>query len=185
VYLHIEKQLLPKLLFSKVPVKIWSAGCASGEEPYSLSILVHKVFGKALLSHPVTIFASDIDKDALSKASSGLYVPRQLSTLDKRTIEDYFTKDGDNYRVKDYLKEIIRFQQFDLMATPLYCNLDLILCRNVMIYFSKEGQQHIHMNFYRALKEGGYFITGKSEILSGEPAQVFRPLDYHTRVYQK
>ena len=83
------------------------------------------------------------------------------------------------------MKDIIRFERFDLMKTPIHVNFDLILCRNVMIYFSKEGQQHIHMNFYRALKDGGYMITGKSEILSGEPAEVFTALDYLTRVYQK
>jgi chemotaxis protein methyltransferase CheR len=185
VYLHLEKKLLPKLFLSRMPVKIWSAGCASGEEPYSLSILVHKIWGKSLGVHPVTIFASDIDKDALSKAQNGVYGPRQLSTLDQLTIEQFFTKEGENFRVKSCLKDIIRFEQFDLMQTPIHTLFDLILCRNVMIYFSKEGQQHIHMNFYRALKDGGYFITGKSEMLSGEPAQVFTALDYHTRVYQK
>jgi len=185
VYQYIEKKLLPKFLFSKNPVKIWSAGCASGEEPYSLSILVHKVFGPSLSRNPVTIFASDIDKDALTKAQNGVYTARQLSTMDQRTIEKYFTKEGESYQVKDFLKSIIKFEQFDLMKTPMHVNLDLILCRNVMIYFSKEGQQHIHMNFYRALRDGGYFITGKSEILSGEPAQVFTALDYITRVYQK
>jgi chemotaxis protein methyltransferase CheR len=185
VYEHIEKKLLPKLLFSKNPVKIWSAGCASGEEPYSISILVHKVFGPALSRNPVTIFASDIDKDALTKAQNGVYTKRQLITMDQRTTDKYFTKEGENYQAKDFLKRIINFEQFDLMKTPLHTNLDLILCRNVMIYFSKEGQQHIHMNFYRALRDGGFFITGKSEILSGEPAQVFTALDYTTRVYQK
>lgn len=185
VYQHIEKKLLPKFLFSKTPIKIWSAGCASGEEPYSLSILVHKVFGPSLTRNPVTIFASDIDKDALTKAQNGVYTARQLSTMDQRTIDKYFTKEGESYHVKDFLKSIIKFEQFDLMKAPMHVNLDLILCRNVMIYFSKEGQQHIHMNFYRALRDGGFFITGKSEILSGEPAQVFTALDYITRVYQK
>ena len=71
------------------------------------------------------------------------------------------------------------------MKEPSRKNFDLILCRNVMIYFSKESQQHIHMNFFRALRKGGYFITGKSEMLSGEPSRVFLPVDVQTRVYQK
>ena len=71
------------------------------------------------------------------------------------------------------------------MKPAVHQNLDLILCRNVMIYFSKEGQQHIHMGFYNALKDGGYFITGKSEILSGEPSKRFVSIDNQTRVYQK
>jgi chemotaxis protein methyltransferase CheR len=185
VYVYLENFLLPKLFQSKNPVRIWSAGCASGEEPYSLSILVHKILGKNLDTHPVTIFASDIDNDALSKASLGCYHSRQLSTLNQPLIEQFFTKDDEGYRVKDFVRQIIRFEQFDLMKPTTHQGLDLILCRNVMIYFSKEGQQHIHMGFYNALKDGGYFITGKSEILSGEPYQKFVTVDNLTRVYQK
>ena len=185
VYEYLEKKLLPKLFLPKKPVTIWSAGCASGEEPYSLSILVHKLLGKNFINHPVTIIASDIDKDALEKAQRGFYQARHLSTISPLMIEKFFDKQDDGYVVKDFLKKIIQFEQFDLMTKPLHQNLDLILCRNVMIYFSKEGQQHIHMNFYHALRDGGYMITGKSEILSGEPATAFTALDYITRVYQK
>jgi chemotaxis protein methyltransferase CheR len=185
VYLYLEKVLFPKLFQSKNPVRIWSAGCASGEEPYSLAILIHKILGRTIINHPVTIFASDIDKDALSKASLGNYQQRQLTALDQPLIEQFFTKETDCYRVKDFVKQIIHFEQFDLMKTTAHQSLDLILCRNVMIYFSKEGQQHIHMGFYNALRDGGYFITGKSEILSGEPSKRFVTIDNQTRVYQK
>lgn len=185
VYVYLEKILLPKLFQSKNPVRIWSAGCASGEEPYSLAILVHKILGSSISNHPVTIFASDIDKDALSKASQGDYQQRQLNALDQPLIEQFFTKEMNCYRVKDFVRRIIHFEQFDLMKTTTHQSLDLILCRNVMIYFSKEGQQHIHMGFYNALRDDGYFITGKSEILSGEPSKRFVAIDNQTRVYQK
>jgi chemotaxis protein methyltransferase CheR len=185
VYVYLEKILLPKLFQSKNPVRIWSAGCASGEEPYSLSILVHKVLGRTIGNHSVAIFASDIDKDALSKAKQGDYQPRQLSALDQPLIDQFFTKEADVYHVKDFVRNIIHFEQFDLMKTTTHQCLDLILCRNVMIYFSKEGQQQIHMGFYNALRDGGYLITGKSEILSGEPYKKFIAIDNLTRVYQK
>ncbi len=185
VYQYLEKTLLPKLLSLKSPLRIWSAGCATGEEPYSLSILIHKILGKTLRTIPVTIYASDIDKDALSKASLGQYLPRQLGAISKQMTEDYFTPIGDLYQVKDFLKQIIHFEQFDLMKAPQHHNLDLILCRNVMIYFAKESQQQIHMSFFNALKDGGYFVTGKSEILTGEPAQKFSAIDHYVRVYQK
>jgi chemotaxis protein methyltransferase CheR len=185
VYKHLEHKLLPKLFTSPNPVKIWSAGCATGEEPYSLSILVHKLLGKHVSSNRVQIIASDIDKDALAKAQRGAYGPRQISTMSHEMIDEYFTHEGDSWIVKDFAKSIIRFERFDLNQASLHVNFDLILCRNVMIYFSKEGQQHIHMNFFRALRDGGYMITGKSEILSGEPAEKFQALDYTTRVYQK
>ncbi len=185
VYLQLEKILLPKIFQSKNPIRIWSAGCATGEEPYSLAILIHKVLKKTAEPHQFTIFASDIDKDALSKAKAGQYHQRQLSTLPKKTLEEYFTPEDEMYRVKDFLKRNIRFEEFDLMKATSHLGLDLVMCRNVMIYFSREGQQAVHMNFYHALKDGGYFITGKSEILSGEPAQKFTALDYQTRLYQK
>jgi chemotaxis protein methyltransferase CheR len=185
VYNYLENKLLPKLFLAKNPVKIWSAGCATGEEPYSLAILVHKILGKQLINHPVSIIASDIDRDALSKAQLGKYGPRQVSTIAPKMIEEYFTHEGESWTVKDFVKSILHFERFDLNNPSLHVNFDLILCRNVMIYFSKEGQQHIHMNFFRALRDGGYMITGKSEILSGEPAEKFTAMDYITRVYQK
>jgi chemotaxis protein methyltransferase CheR len=185
VYEYLEHKLLPKLFLSKIPVKIWSAGCATGEEPYSLAILIHKVLGKRLSEHPVSIIASDIDKDALAKAQRGAYGPRQVSTISAMMMSQFFEKEGDTHVVKDFVKNIVHFERFDLMKTSVHSQLDLILCRNVMIYFSKEGQQHIHMNFYHALKDGGYMITGKSEILSGEPAEKFQAIDYIIRLYQK
>lgn len=185
VYAYLEKVLLPKLFQQKIHVRIWSAGCASGEEPYSLAILVHKILGKTAGDNRVTIFASDIDKDALSKASRGEYLQRQLGTMNQSLIDQFFTKEEACFRVKDFVRKIVRFEQFDLMKESTHQNLDLILCRNVMIYFSKEGQQKIHMGFYRALKTGGYFITGKSEILTGEPAKRFVPIDTSVRLYQK
>jgi len=185
VYSFLEKILLPKIFLSSNSTRIWSAGCATGEEPYSLAILVHKVLKQAIAYHPVIIFASDIDKDALSTATKGEYHLKQLNNIDTALIDNYFTKEGEIYKINDVVKRSIQFHEFDLMNPSLHQNLDLILCRNVMIYFSKESQQQIHMNFFKALKEGGYFITGKSEILSGEPATKFLPVDYQTRVYQK
>ena len=185
VYTYLHKILLPKILLSSSHVRIWSAGCATGEEPYSLSILVHKVLGHALSNHIVTIYASDIDKDALNKAKDGVYLQKQLSFLDSVSIDRFFTLEGENCRVNNSVKQLVHFEQVDLNTPSVHQHLDLILCRNVMIYFSKESQQRIHMNFYNSLKDGGYFIIGKSEILSGEPYKLFQPVDFLTRVYQK
>jgi len=185
VYTYLEKTLLPKIFLTSKPTRIWSAGCATGEEPYSLAILAQKVLGRAVANHPVTIFASDIDKDALDTAAKGEYTQKQLGNMDGASIDQFFTKEGEIFKVNSATKQLVHFHEFDLMTQATHQNLDLILCRNVMIYFSKEGQQQIHMSFYKALKEGGYFITGKSEMLSGEPALKFLPVDYQVRVYQK
>ncbi len=185
VYEYLQKVLFPKLFASNNTVRIWSAGCASGEEPYSLAILIHKLLGDSPLSHQVLIFASDIDKDALTKAQKGEYQEKQLNNMPNSLIEKYFTQEGGIYRVRDFVRRFIRFEQFDLNKPSPRKNLDLILCRNVMIYFSKVGQQHVHMNFYDALRDDGTFITGKAEMLSGEPSRKFRSIDLKCRVYKK
>ncbi|MCW4046976.1 MAG: protein-glutamate O-methyltransferase CheR [Candidatus Bathyarchaeota archaeon] len=184
VYLYLEKTLLPRL-FKSPEVRMWSAGCATGEEPYSLAILVHKLLGEKLPAHKVKIFASDLDEEALAKAVKGEYNRKQLKDLENPLIDKYFSNNGTSYRVKDFVRRMVRFEKHDLMKPSLHKNLDLILCRNVMIFFSKESQQQIHMHFYNALREGGYLVTGKSEVLSGEPSKRFLCADVNCRVYQK
>jgi len=184
VYAYLEKNILPKL-FKSTEVRIWSAGCATGEEPYSLAILIHRLLGKELSNHQVTIFASDLDEDALAKALKGEYNKKQLKGLEYSLINKYFSGNGESYRVKDFVRPLIRFEKHDLMKTALHNGLDLILCRNVMIFFAKESQQQIHMHFWNALREGGYLVTGKSEMLSGEPSAKFSCVNVTCRVYQK
>jgi chemotaxis protein methyltransferase CheR len=184
VYDYLENILIPKLLRSD-EVRIWSAGCATGEEPYSLAILIHKLLGKKLPTCRVTIFASDLDEDALAKAVKGEYARKQLKGVEESLIDKYFRNNGGSYRVRDFVRKFVRFEKQDLMKPSLRKGFDLILCRNVMIFFSRESQQQIHMNFYNALRDGGYLVIGKSEILSGEPSKAFLCADVNCRVYQK
>lgn len=183
VYKYLEKKIFPEI-FKSNSVRIWSAGCATGEEPYSLAILVNKMIKLGGTNHAI-IFATDVDKDALTKAQLGEYKKSQLQAFDDYAIDKYFSKEGEIYRVKDYLKRFIKFERQDIMKPPIHTNLDLILCRNVMIYFLKESQQVVHMHFYNALREGGYMVGGKAEILSGEATQKFIQQDVETRVYVK
>ena len=184
VYTYLEKTVLPSLFQSK-SVRIWSAGCATGEEPYSLAILVHELLGKKLSACQVTIFASDLDEDALAKAETGEYGRKQLNGMDDSLVAKYFDVKGDLYRVKDFVKQLVRFEKRDLMKPSLRKGFDLILCRNVMIFFSRESQRQIHMHFYSALREGGFLVIGKAEVLSGEPSEKFSCVDVNSRVYQK
>jgi chemotaxis protein methyltransferase CheR len=184
VYVYLEKIILPRL-FRSNEVRIWSAGCSTGEEPYSLAILVHSLLGKKLPNCRVKIFASDLDEDALAKAVKGEYNRKQLTGLEDSLIDKYFSNDGASYRVKNFVRQLIRFEKQDLMKPSLHKGLDLILCRNVMIFFSRESQQQVHMHFYNALREGGYLVTGKSEILGGEPSKKFLCADVNCRIYQK
>jgi chemotaxis protein methyltransferase CheR len=184
VYVYLEKTILPKL-FRSNEVRIWSAGCSTGEEPYSLAILVHNLLSKTLSNCRVKIFASDLDEDALATAVKGEYNRKQLTGLEDSLIGKYFANDGASYQVKNFIRQLIRFEKHDLMKPALHKDLDLILCRNVMIFFSRESQQQVHMHFHNALREGGYLVTGKSEILSGEPSTKFLCVDVNCRIYQK
>ncbi len=184
VYVYLEKTVLPRL-FKAPEVKIWSAGCATGEEPYSLAILVHRLQEKKPSDCKVKIYASDLDDDALAKAVRGEYSTKQLKGVDEAIIAKYFLNSGVSYRVKDNIRRLVRFEKHDLMKSYPHNSLDLILCRNVMIFFSRESQRQVHMHFYNALREGGYLVTGKSEILGGEAEKRFLCYDVNCRVYQK
>jgi chemotaxis protein methyltransferase CheR len=184
VYVYLEKTVLPELFKSR-EVKIWSAGCATGEEPYSLAILVHELLGKRLPSYKVTILASDLDEDALAKAAKAEYGRKQLTGVEDSLIDKYFSSDGESYRVKDFVKRLVRFEKHDLMKPSLQKRFDLILCRNVMIFFSRESQQQVHMHFCNVLRDGGYLVIGKAEVLSGNVSEKFSCTDVNCRVYQK
>jgi chemotaxis protein methyltransferase CheR len=184
VYVYLEKTVLPRL-FKSNEVKIWSAGCATGEEPYSLAILVQNLLGKKLANCKVTILASDLDEDALAKAVKGEYSRKQLNGLEDSLIGKYFSNNGESYQVKDFVKQLVSFEKHNLMKPSLRKGFDLILCRNVMIFFSRESQQQIHMHFYNALREGGYLVIGKAEVMSGLPSQKFLCDNVNCRVYQK
>jgi chemotaxis protein methyltransferase CheR len=184
VYSHIEKNVFP-MLFAQPTVRIWSAGCSTGQEPYSLAMLALKVIEQRKFGCKVTIFASDVDREALAEATKGVYSDKHLEGTEKWMINKYFTKEGNLFEVRDAVKALVKFGIHDLMKPYPNQNLDLVLCRNVMIYFSREGQQLIHMNIFNALQRGGFFISGKTEMLSGEPAQRFKMSNVQCRAYLK
>jgi len=186
VYDFLKDNLLPKLIFSSKPwIRIWSAGCSTGEEPYTLSMLIHEISIKIPKKRRVTIYASDIDETVLAKSETGEYNQRAVQNVNEKFLKKYFDCQDKTYKIKPFVKGIIRFEKQDLMSPPLRRNLDLILCRNVMIYFSREIQQIIYGHFYNSLRSGGYFISGKTELINGEVAKKFVDVDPQCRVYQK
>ncbi len=186
VYQFLKETLLPELLSSsKSWIRIWSAGCATGEEPYSLAILIHEVAKQQIENSKITIYASDLDKSALAKAESGEYDVRGIQGVDEKLLGKYFDFEDEVYRVKSFVKKIIHFEEQDLMTPPIRRNLDLILCRNVMIYFSREIQQKIYGHFYDSLRAGGYLISGKTEFVGGDASKKFIDVNPNCRVYRK
>lgn len=186
----IEKEVIPFLIKSRSDsiiksIRIWSAGCATGEEVYSLAILLHRVLGRDFDKYRISIIGTDIDTLSLEKALKGVYRENVLKNVDMSTKENYFVKRSETYQVSDQLKNMIRFKRHDMISESCTDRFDLIICRNVMIYFKKEVQEQLQLNFHRALNRGGFFVIGKAETLLGTASNHFKPYNSRERLYIK
>jgi two-component system CheB/CheR fusion protein len=147
-------------------LRFWSAGCATGEEAYSLAILVSDVLGEELPDFNVRIFATDLDDDAISFARRGIYPAAALANLPPNLIERYFTRSNGDYEVRKQVRALTIFGQHDLGQRAPFPRIDLELCRNVLIYFTPELQKRALQLFTFSLRDGGYLVLGKSETTS-------------------
>jgi chemotaxis protein methyltransferase CheR len=184
----IEKEIIPLIVKCKSesiirPIRIWSAGCAAGEEAYSLAILLHRALKTDFSKYRIRITGTDIDVQSLERAMRGVYSEGSLKNLDPSTKERYFLKQGDTYQIIDELRNITHFKRHDLISGPRIDRFDIIVCRNVMIYFKKEIQEKLQFNFNQALEKGGFFVIGKSETLLGAASSLFRPYNARERLY--
>lgn len=168
-------------------IKIWSAGCSTGEEPYTLAmILLAKI--PNIASWKVEVVANDISEQVLQKARKGEYSGITLRGIQPELLNRYFAKDGELYRVKPEVKALVNFSHLNLndeRKLSLNSNCDVIFCRNVMIYFSDEVKKRIVRGYYNCLKPGGYFYVGHSETLHGV-SKAFKLVYFkNALVYQK
>jgi chemotaxis protein methyltransferase CheR len=150
-------------------LKIWSAGCSTGEEPYTLAILIMERL-KSLIGWNVEIIANDISEDVLQRARKGKYSGLTMRNVPADILNRYFTKNGEIYTVKPEVKSLVKFSQINLnepRKLSLMSNMDSIFCRNVMIYFSDPVKKQIVRGFFNALCPGGYLYIGHSETLHG------------------
>ncbi|MCL6592459.1 MAG: protein-glutamate O-methyltransferase CheR [Alicyclobacillus sp.] len=143
------------------PLRVWSAACATGEEPYTLALLF------AERGWPHDTWATDIDARALALARTGRYKETQIRLLPTEYVARYFTHEADEYIVHDVLKRHVRFAQHNLLADPFPQSLDLIVCRNVLIYFTDAAKQQVLRGFAQALRPGGLLFVGSTEQFLG------------------
>ncbi|RNB81634.1 protein-glutamate O-methyltransferase CheR [Brevibacillus fluminis] len=167
----LEKKILPRLSKTSRRLKCWSAACSTGEEPYTLALILlrNQLFRES------TVIASDIDEGALIKAKQGIYTDRSLQDCPKDLLSKYFVKDTLSYRIADEVKNPIQFKKHNLLAEQFDSGFDLIICRNVMIYFTEEAKHELYHKFSRALKPGGVLFVGSTE-------QIFQPQQYQFEV---
>jgi two-component system, chemotaxis family, CheB/CheR fusion protein len=165
-------------------IRVWSAGCATGQEPYGLAMLLCERLGVSAFHQRVKIYASDIDEDALADARQGIYAPKDVQTVPKHLLDTYFEPMGQRLLIKPDLRRGIIFGRHDLVADAPISRLDLLLCRNTLMYFNAEIQNRILARFHFALNDEGYLFLGKAEMLLTH-ADLFSALDLRYRVFKK
>jgi chemotaxis protein methyltransferase CheR len=165
----LMKVCLPELakLKKDKKIKIWSAACSTGEEPYTIAICVLECM-QFLQGFNIEIIASDIAPSVLEYANEGSYSGRRIEKVSPEYLKKYFILEDEEkgiYRVKDELKKLIKFSSLNFFKDPFPKNFDIIFCRNVMIYFDRDHQRKLVANFYESINETGYFFIGHSETL--------------------
>ncbi len=155
----MEKDIIPLLLEERKSLKIWSAGCSTGEEPYSLAMMSKENGWR--LAEP--IFATDIDQDVLNKASRGMYTERAMEGVPKNIKNKYFTSHEEGYEIKKEIRKMVNFRQHNLLRNNFPSNFDLILCRNVVIYFTEETKNALYQKFTDSLRTKGVLFIGSTE----------------------
>jgi chemotaxis protein methyltransferase CheR len=166
----LEKKIIPDLIKRSPNLKIWSAGCSTGEEPYTLSMLLQEKFP----SGRHTILATDFDEHVLAKAKAGVYLKKNTGGIPDAYFKKYFDDAPTGVKAKDSLKKIIMFQHQNLLRDRFQEGFDLILCRNVVIYFTEEIKKVLYTNFFKSLKPGGVLFTGSTEQIMGAAEIGFR-----------
>src|SRR5262252_3341956 len=183
----VATEVIPRLLDerpSDSPLRVWSAGCASGEEPYTISMLLVEALGEEAFKRRVKIYATDIDDDALGQARDAAYTTKQLEGVPPELRERYFQQANHGLAFRNDLRRTVIFGRNDLHRDPPISRVDLLLSRNTLMYFGADVQQRILANFYFALNRGGFLVVGKAEALqSGR--NFFVPYNLKRRVFMK
>lgn len=170
VFTALDQDVLPTLLQGKKSddtVRVWVAGCATGEEAYSLAILLAERTLGVLDAPKVQIFATDIDEDAIATAREGLYTLNDAADVSPEQLRRFFTREGDDYRIRREIRETILFAPHNMLKDPPFSRLDLVSCRNVLIYLNQTAQERVLETFHFALNPGGYMLLGTSETVDG------------------
>lgn len=194
VFELVRKKILQPMIFQKSKanesLRIWSAGCAQGEEAYSLAIIIRKLLVKSPCSMSSHIFASDFDEEALVKAKSGKYHFEDIENVKAGLLRTYFTERAEMYQLQPVIKDMINFSAYDLLDTKtivppgsIFGNFDLVFCRNVLIYYQKKEQTSIFNKLDNSLAQNGFLILGEAETLPEFMKNKY--IQIHDCVFQK
>jgi len=189
-YSAIESRVIPALWDRREPeTRIWSAGCSSGEEPYSIGILMHKHASQANALErldTVSIVGTDIDADCLGAANRAFYAEGALGDTPATLREQYFPQVAGLHTMLPEVRRMVTFECDDLLGNqPPFEDVHLLLCRNVIIYLEREAQDALFSELHRALAPGGFLVLGKVETLLGDARALFAPVNARERIFRK
>jgi two-component system CheB/CheR fusion protein len=187
VFHILGKRVIPVILKNKTKgqeVRIWVAGCSSGEEAYSIAISLIEAMGSKRSMFPVRIFATDVCKSSIDKARQGIYGKNIKDHVTPERLKRFFTKTGNSYKVSKLLREMCIFSKQNVFSDPPFSNLDLTSCRNLLIYFQPVLQKEVFHKFHYALKPGGFLVLGNAESAGGY-SNLFKTLDRKQRIFVK
>jgi two-component system CheB/CheR fusion protein len=186
-FVVLKETIIPKLFEGKPvgsTIRIWSSGCSSGEEAYSIAILVYEYLEEIKHPYTVQVFATDMDANAIAIARAGIYPSSIATCVSEKRLDQFFTAepDGSTYRIHKSIRDLLIFSEHDLIKDPPFSKLDLISCRNLMIYMSPELQKKVIPMFHYALNPNGILFLGSSESI-GESSDLFSIVDLKSKLY--
>ncbi|HEX6096972.1 MAG TPA: CheR family methyltransferase [Thermoanaerobaculia bacterium] len=186
VWERVEETIVPQLLLRKRAgdqVRVWAAGCATGEEAYSIAMLLAEAASHLTTAPEIQIFATDLDEEAIAKARSGFYTAAETADVSPERLRRHFVKDNDGFRIRRELREIVLFAHHNLIKDPPFSHLDFVSCRNVLIYLNRTAQKRAVEVLHFALEPGGCLLLGNAETPDGA-AQLFSTVDKESHIYE-
>ena len=179
IFEYISKHLLPEIISKKLSsndkiIRIWSAGCSTGEEPFSMAILLNELIKNEYQNMRTMIIATDIDEKVIQHARKGIYSSDRVGNIRHRLIKKYFIQNEDEFALSPEILKIVMFSKYDMLdknvnspPESIYGDFDVVLCRNLLIYFKLDSQKQIFEKLYNSLNENGVLILGESESIIG------------------
>ena len=182
----LEREIVPKLFEGKTAddqVRVWVTGCATGEEAYTVTMMLADYAATLAIPPQIQVFATDIDEDAIAMARDGFYTINDAADVPPERLSRHFVTDGDGYRVRRELRERVLFAVHNIIKDPPFAHLDLATCRNLLIYFNRTAQRRVMDVLHFALNAGGYMMLGGSESVDGS-GDLFSVVNKEHRIYQ-
>lgn len=166
-------------------LKIWSAGCSTGEEPFTIAMILLEILQMRIKDFNISILGTDYSPETIEKAKIGIYEEPQLKEAPPEYIGKYFEKIEDKYAIKPEVKNLVKFEVGDILSDNKPTNMDIIFCRNTVIYFTIEQKDKLYQDFYNNLNPSGFLVLGMTESLTGPAKEKFKVFNNSYRIYQK